>query len=461
MSNHSEHRLVGAVASATRALPIALLICIAVAAPITEAQDAEADAPAETDVAADTTAELAAGNAHLQRGEFSQAAAIFAVITAREPANGRAWFLFGYAHHGAGDLDLALAGHLAAVRLNFRAATASYNAACAYALKGQPPLAVEQFENAWRAGFANATLAATDADLASVRDEPRFIELLETMGQTAAPEPVALGDIATVGDPMDGIGGGIAIGDDGSLYIADFLTTIYKLDPEGERTVFATDMAVPSGIAIDSQGRVIQSEFKADRVLRFSPSGDEVEVLATSIPGPVGIVIDADDRIYVTSCHSASIHVIEPDGSQRQLVQSPLLRCPNGITRDEGGDLYVCNYNDGMVLRIDDAGTVTPLVSIPGANNGHITYRHGALWVAGMTANQIFRVALDGSLALIGGTGSPGGTDGPALEALLFRPNAMAFDRSGETLHWNDEVKIRSDPASKRASIVRTLNLRE
>jgi hypothetical protein len=110
---------------------------------------------------------------------------------------------------------------------------------------------------------------------------------------------------------------------------------------------------------------VLQSAFKGSELLRFSASGGGREVLATGIPDPVGIVLDEHDRVYVTSCKTASTFTISPEGELQLLVRSDLFRCPNGITRDEQGNLSVCNYNDGMVLRIDTEKNVTPLASIP------------------------------------------------------------------------------------------------
>jgi hypothetical protein len=78
-----------------------------------------------------------------------------------------------------------------------------------------------------------------------------------------------------------------------------------------------------------------------------------------------------------------------------------------------------------------------------------------------MAANRLYRLSLDGDLRLIGGAGSPGGADGAALQATLFKPNAMAFDPAGGTLYWNGQRAYRPDPESQKASIVRTLTLHD
>lgn len=405
--------------------------------------------------------ELARGRQLLNAQKFNEAAAVFGALTTANPADGQAWFFLGYARHAAGELEPALAAHLTAVKLGFNVSGAAYNAACAQALLGRESEALDSLEKAWQTGFADLANLRADSDLASLREHPRYLAVTDFLSETNAGKTTALGEVSTVGELMPGIGGGMVVADDGTMFVADFKTRIWKMAPDGTREVFAEGIDVSSGIALDSRGRVIQSAFKSGEVLRFSPSGDEREVLATGIPGPVGLFVDTDDRIYVTSCHSSSVHTISPEGELSLVASSPLFSCANGITRDESGNLYVCNWDDGLVLRIDPQGAVTPLASLPGVNNGHITYRHGALWVAAMTANQLYRVSLEGEIHRIAGTGAAGGDDGAGLASTLYRPNAMAFDRAGSTLYWNDQTAYQADSAAKGASIVRKLVLRE
>jgi len=92
-----------------------------------------------------------------------------------EPDNPRAWFVLARAKHAAGDLDGAIAaGHHAA---NYAAVRASafYNLACAYALKGDKDDAFRALAGAKRAGFADRELMAKDADLLSLHSDPRFV----------------------------------------------------------------------------------------------------------------------------------------------------------------------------------------------------------------------------------------------------------------------------------------------
>jgi len=92
-----------------------------------------------------------------------------------EPDNPNAWFVLARADHAAGDLDGAIkAGHQAAEFPAVRA-SAFYNLACAYALKGDKDDAFRALLGAKRAGFADRDLMASDPDLKSLQSDPRFL----------------------------------------------------------------------------------------------------------------------------------------------------------------------------------------------------------------------------------------------------------------------------------------------
>jgi non-specific serine/threonine protein kinase len=59
-------------------------------------------------------------------------------------------------------------------------ASVCYNVACLYALERRPERAIELLERALRAGFAHRDWIERDPDLASVREEPGYRELLRT-----------------------------------------------------------------------------------------------------------------------------------------------------------------------------------------------------------------------------------------------------------------------------------------
>ncbi|NJR68081.1 MAG: hypothetical protein HC771_04925 [Synechococcales cyanobacterium CRU_2_2] len=60
--------------------------------------------------------------------------------------------------------------------------SALYNKACAYALSSEPDLAFTHLHQAIQLNPENRTLAQTDSDLDSLRQDPRFQQLLAPEG---------------------------------------------------------------------------------------------------------------------------------------------------------------------------------------------------------------------------------------------------------------------------------------
>jgi uncharacterized protein (TIGR03437 family) len=117
---------------------------------------------------------------------------------------------------------------------------------------------------------------------------------------------------------------GLAIGSDGSLYIADILS-IRKVAPDGVISTLASFYAgalagsgVQDGnvlaVAVDSAGNVYATDHAHNRVLRISPagvitpyagtgtsgfSGDGGPAVSAQLPVPVALTVDSADNVYV------------------------------------------------------------------------------------------------------------------------------------------------------------------
>ena len=110
--------------------------------------------------------------------DFAGAIALLEPLTAEDPDNARAWYLLGSALHGAGRFEDALGALEMAADFSAVEAQASYNAACACAGLNDPEGAFEWLGRAMEAGFQNLSLLMSDTDLAGLRKDPRFNELL-------------------------------------------------------------------------------------------------------------------------------------------------------------------------------------------------------------------------------------------------------------------------------------------
>ncbi len=263
--------------------------------------------------------------------------------------------------------------------------------------------------------------------------------------------------------------GGLTVGPDGTIYVADFGSRlggggtggdrVLKVSPAGEVALFATGLKGASGNEMGLDGNLYQSNIGANLISQITPTG-QVRVFASEgFASPVGIASDAAGNLYVVNCGDGSIQRLTPEGISSRFVQSDAMRCPNGITGDESGNFYVANFYNGDVLKVTPDGEVSVLATLPGNNNGHLIYHAGALYVVARGAHQIYRVGLDGEVSLIAGSGEMGGNDGDALQASFIYPNDIGVSPDGRYLYVNDVAVPSTDGRTLAPTRLRRIEL--
>jgi len=243
--------------------------------------------------------------------------------------------------------------------------------------------------------------------------------------------------------------GGVTMGPDGNIYVADFGerlnnadgTTVYRVTPQGVVSVFATGFLGASGNDFDSDGNLIQANVSAGRIDRVTPAGVRTTI-ATGLNGPVGVAVAPNGDLFVANCGGNSISRIS-NGVVSSFVNGSGLSCPNGLTFGPDGNLYVVNFNDGKIFIIDPQGQIALLATTPGSvfrpggGNGHIVYGNGRMYLTSNAYSQIFEMTLDGQLSVLAGSGTLGTQDGPADQATFSLPNGIAISQDGRFLYVN------------------------
>jgi tetratricopeptide (TPR) repeat protein len=116
------------------------------------------------------------------QGRFEEAAEAFETIVTANPTLPGPRFHFAYCVHESGDHERAIELHRTAAGFAGMRAPALYNLACALAMTGRKAEALDALSDAVAAGYADPAGARKDAELASIRDEPRFEEILGHAG---------------------------------------------------------------------------------------------------------------------------------------------------------------------------------------------------------------------------------------------------------------------------------------
>lgn len=274
----------------------------------------------------------------------------------------------------------------------------------------------------------------------------KYILILVTLSLTVEAQ-----EVFTVAGPFNG-SGGVKIGPDQAVYIADFGISldnangrqVLRFTHDDSLTVFANqNLLGASGNDFDAEGHLIQSNIAANRISRISPGGQVSTLTSSLINSPVGVLVRDDGSIIVCNCGNqttSSIVRISPGGISNIIATGQGLFCPNGITQDDQGNMYISNFSDGKVLQMDDNGNISTLIELPGRNNGHLTFANGVLYVCSHGASRIYEVQLDGTFRVMAGSGVRGNQDGSLLQSRFSRPNGIAATSTGDTLYINSSV---------------------
>lgn len=117
---------------------------------------------------------------HPERDRLNEAIINFEQLRSSGSQDGDQWYKVGSRLLSLRDLDRAtIALTQAAEILGYRGASAKYNLACAYALKGDRSAALDWLEKSINAGFDDSDKVSTDPDTASLRGEARFKKIEE------------------------------------------------------------------------------------------------------------------------------------------------------------------------------------------------------------------------------------------------------------------------------------------
>lgn len=125
-------------------------------------------------------------DALFQAQKWADAAQAYEAITKAEASNGRAWFRLGVALHSLGRYAQAVGAYQKALEIN-KNPQVMYNLASSYARMNDSAQAFEWLKQALNAGFAQVGLLKSDEDLASLRSDARFQDVLTLADKLTRP----------------------------------------------------------------------------------------------------------------------------------------------------------------------------------------------------------------------------------------------------------------------------------
>ncbi|MEM9549118.1 MAG: T9SS type A sorting domain-containing protein [Bacteroidota bacterium] len=234
---------------------------------------------------------------------------------------------------------------------------------------------------------------------------------------------------------------GIAVDKEGNIYCSHYVgDAVIKYSTTGEASRFVSGLNTPNGIAFNSNEELYVCDGQGNKIYVFDSNGIELSVYSN--PGhPSGIIkaYDSETMIF-TEYTNNTINTITPDGTITEISSDPLLSGPVGLAYSETNELYVGNYNDRKVYKVDGNGSLTYVATIGNSSNlGFISYGNGSIWGTVLGEHKIYKVnpnSIDDVEVFAGS--NAGAKDGPINDATFNQPNGIYFDSDKNSLYVTD-----------------------
>ena len=205
---------------------------------------------------------------------------------------------------------------------------------------------------------------------------------------------------------------GIGLDAAGNVYVSDHDNRVRRIDSRGIVHAFAGAGPIPP---LDSNEGSFGGDGGGARHARFR--------------APAGLAVDTHGNLFLADRGNGAVRRID---GERTVTTVARLAQPAGLAFDAAGALYIAETASNRVQRVDRHGAITTFAKLAHPD-GLAFDAHGDLYIAEPDENVVRRIDAHGTITTVAGTGRQGfsGDGGPATEARLNRPSAVAVDARG------------------------------
>lgn len=247
---------------------------------------------------------------------------------------------------------------------------------------------------------------------------------------------------------------------------------------------------VPVDVYVDQAGNLFITDQFNNRIRKVAPNGTISTVAGTGVAGfsgdggpaidaeintPTGIRGDNSGNLYIADVVNQRIRKVDSSGiittfagngnkgygGDGGLAIDASFYNAVRVAIDPSGNVLVADQSDHRIRRIAPSGLITTI-----AGNGVGAFSGdggpainaslnnptavavdggGVIYISDQFNQRIRKIALDGTITTIAGNGNPGfgGDGGPANAAILNYPGGITVDAAGN-LYFNDDINFRT-----------------
>jgi sugar lactone lactonase YvrE len=208
-------------------------------------------------------------------------------------------------------------------------------------------------------------------------------------------------------------------------------------------------------------------------------SGDGGPATSAGLSYPAGLAVDSFGNLFIADSGNNRIRKVDTNGIITTVAgtgaagysgdsgpaTSATLYNPVGISVDSAGNLFIADYDNQVVRRVDTNGKISTVAGKGSSGySGDGTFAtnaslasptdvavdaFGDIFIADSSNERIREVASNGIISTVAGTGAGGssGDGGPAIDALFNAPAMLAFDAHGKLFivdQQNQKIRVMS-----------------
>ncbi len=165
------------------------------------------------------------------------------------------------------------------------------------------------------------------------------------------------GSATVVGTGFDGASGLAVHPVTKDLYVSDDYTGVSWIKEDGTSTQILGDFSNPNALAFDSNNNLLIAG-AGGKITRVNLETNSTEVLATGFRLTQGIgeyqgeVFFTDNYGYIYSIQEGeSLPIIAPGESNKYISQPLVMGSNGGLTIDNNGNIYICDF-DGKIVKV-------------------------------------------------------------------------------------------------------------